>query len=485
MSTVQTPKWLQDVKEASPLFGDYLQEVLACKLARVLPNNCVLLEDDKVSSSLLIVERICENIYYCPQCDDCSLLNMKPDFQNVQKDHCLHTFVANIFIGMAKSDSLDMTKDQIFIVQENPYFVAVVYPKEQRSDSKGAMARPGAIVKTKRMTKTRCRTCKGREGCYHLGIFKQAKEENSSIDKCESERLAQKEIGGKKTQIATDLVAGFPDTEKPVKGKSKSKNELNPANFHGDAANVFNQKFQYPPTNDDKNKNNLINKVETIFPYKIMMPTGLKTERCNCGNIFDVAKFESGHPVIHHGKPTSDSRNSVLSLHFLATTQCACKRFYHGEQDKLVRVSSAPAQSGSNVHFVSVDLLNEYLCSLFGKSQEGKSIDAFVNAKNDLNSEQRGDKVEIARNVFFKAFEIYIHATKYDVKEAFGCDKCPGELLRGEKETDFDNEIEVHVTDGIDMGCMQHENKGFVDKEIFRVPRVESGEVYVLEINAN
>ena len=99
MSTVQTPKWLEDVKEASPLFGDYLQEVLACKLARVLPNNCVLLEDDKVSSSLLIVERICENIYYCPQCDDCSLLNMKPDFQNVQKDHCLHIFVANILIG--------------------------------------------------------------------------------------------------------------------------------------------------------------------------------------------------------------------------------------------------------------------------------------------------------------------------------------------------------------------------------------------------
>ena len=33
------------------------------------------------------------------------------------------------------------------------------------------------------------------------------------------------------------------------------------------------------------------------------------------------------------------------------------------------------------------------------------------------------------------------------------------------------------MTDGIDMGCMQNENKGFVEKEIFRVPRVETGEI--------
>ena len=38
------------------------------------------------------------------------------------------------------------------------------------------------------------------------------------------------------------------------KGKTKSKNEYNPENFNGDDVNVFGQKFQYPPTTEDKEK---------------------------------------------------------------------------------------------------------------------------------------------------------------------------------------------------------------------------------------
>ena len=218
-----------------------------------------------------------------------------------------------------------------------------------------------------------------------------------------------------------------------------------------------------------------------------MIPTGFNIDECECGNLFSVKKHESSHPVIHHGKPTKDSRNSLLSIYFLETTQCACKRFYHGEEDRLVRVSSAPAQPQSNVHFVSVDLLNEYLSSLFGTSQQGKSIDAFISNKNDLNREQRGENIEITRSVFFKAFEIYIHAIKYDAEEAFGCPQCPGELLRGEKEEDFPNAREVHITDGIDMGCMQNEKKGIVSKEMFEIPTVDSGAVnfFVLVLKQN
>ena len=151
------------------------------------------------------------------------------------------------------------------------------------------------------------------------------------------------------------------------------------------------------------------------------------------------------------------------------------------EEARLVRVSSAPAQPQSKVNFVSVDLLNEYLSSLYGTSHEGKSIDAFISNKNDLNSEQRGEEIEISRSVFFKAFEIYIQAIKYDVEEAFGCKQCPGELLRGEKEEDFENIREVHITDGIDMGNMQNEKKGIVSKEMFEIPKVDSGEsIYML-----
>ena len=91
MSTLETPKWLEILKEAGPLFGDYLQEALASKLARVLPNNYVLLPDERVKNSFLVVEQII-NVLYCPVCDDCSVWNMI-DKTNV-KDHCKHTFVA-------------------------------------------------------------------------------------------------------------------------------------------------------------------------------------------------------------------------------------------------------------------------------------------------------------------------------------------------------------------------------------------------------
>ena len=165
-------------------------------------------------------------------------------------------------------------------------------------------------------------------------------------------------------------------------------------------------------------------------------------------------------------------------MHFLETSKCDCKKWYHGEHDKLVRPSPAPSKSRSNVQFVSVDLLNEYMTSLFGKSQEGKSIDAFVHNKNILNCDERGEAGEISKQVFLKAFEIYIHATHYNTEDAFGCNQCPGELKKGENEDDFEDEREVHICDGIDMGNMQYPTKSMVEKDLFQVPKVPSGVYY-------
>ena len=104
-----------------------------------------------------------------------------------------------------------------------------------------------------------------------------------------------------------------------------------------------------------------------------MIPPGLNSEKCSCGYTFNSVALESRHPIIHHSKTTKDSRNSELSIHFLKTSHCDCKSYYHGENERLVRTSSAPStKQNSSVHFVSVDFLNEYMCSLFGKSQEGK-----------------------------------------------------------------------------------------------------------------
>ena len=110
---MHTPMWLKIVKEAGPLFGDYMQEALASKLARVLPNNCVLLPHDKVKTSLLIVEKI-SNLLYCPLCDNCSLLNMKNVDQSNEKEHCKHTFVANISLEQSETITLDLAKIPIW-----------------------------------------------------------------------------------------------------------------------------------------------------------------------------------------------------------------------------------------------------------------------------------------------------------------------------------------------------------------------------------
>ena len=43
------------------------------------------------------------------------------------------------------------------------------------------------------MSKRRCKTCKGLEGCIHLSIFLQAEREEELLGKIESLRLKEKE----------------------------------------------------------------------------------------------------------------------------------------------------------------------------------------------------------------------------------------------------------------------------------------------------
>ena len=68
---------------------------------------------------------------------------------------------------MTKEKDLDLNeKDQGFIVETKPSFVAVVYPKTKRCDSKGAQARPGVIQK--------------HQICQNIGVA-HAKEERVAI----------------------------------------------------------------------------------------------------------------------------------------------------------------------------------------------------------------------------------------------------------------------------------------------------------------
>ena len=89
--------------------------------------------------------------------------------------------------------------------------------------------------------------------------------------------------------------------------------------------------LEYPPSKEDKVSNNKINKEETLFPNKMMIPPGLGSEKCLCGNTFESVALENRHPIIHHSRPTKDSRNSDISIHYLETSHCDCKSYYHGQ----------------------------------------------------------------------------------------------------------------------------------------------------------
>ena len=83
-----------------------------------------------------------------------------------------------------------------------------------------------------------------------------------------------------------------------------------------------------------------------------------------------------------------------------------------------------------------------------------------------MNTNIRGQEIEISRQVFRQAYEIFMHALKYDVDAAWLCDLCPKPLEAGEKEEDFEAE-EVHISDGINMGTIENDVKGFATPDIF------------------
>ena len=60
-------QWYEAVTKASTTFGNYVEDILGTKLARALPNNVILLPSDKVKLSLLLIERLSSDIWYCPE----------------------------------------------------------------------------------------------------------------------------------------------------------------------------------------------------------------------------------------------------------------------------------------------------------------------------------------------------------------------------------------------------------------------------------
>ena len=129
---------------------------------------------------------------------------------------------------------MDQDIDQVFVLQEKPFPISIVYPQTKKSNSKYEHILPS--VKWANIGAKLVR----------VGM---AQSENDLVDKFGSMRLLEKT---KKTNTKTDMVENDVNLKiKPEVGpRSKTKvfNLLNPKNCHGPEVNVFKQSFKYPPS---------------------------------------------------------------------------------------------------------------------------------------------------------------------------------------------------------------------------------------------
>ena len=108
--------------------------------------------------------------------------------------------------------------------------------------------------------------------------------------------------------------------------------------------------------------------MKNLFPTgKMSPPRGV----CNCGYSCSREVLESSNVNIHHSHPTVDSREGNLAIFFLMTDKCECVKYYSGTEDRLVRVSAARIKykKCETIHFVSVDMLNQYFEQLYSSNQ--------------------------------------------------------------------------------------------------------------------
>jgi hypothetical protein len=225
------PDWINKLMSQSQEVYDYFHEVMACPYARSLPNDTFLLPKQNEKNSFVLVQSTKEGILFCPDCDDCvTFNNLRKGIckDDMRQTFCIHLQAVSLMKSQNKHNTkkLDDKTSSVYFVQEKTIKIAVVYPKKTKF-GKATKNVPGVVVRSPRMTKWRCKSCKGREGCLHLNIFLVAENESELIKGIESLRLKELETAKRKTRVDTDLV----DQEININDKPEAeekKTSLNP-----------------------------------------------------------------------------------------------------------------------------------------------------------------------------------------------------------------------------------------------------------------
>ena len=421
---------------------------------------------------ILNVHFVCENAYYCcPLCSDQKIVDCLSESCSPETlPSCIHSDVCRILWGedIAIENDIDEESSIIEIIKQEPIYMAAVHPPMQ------SKKKSGLVVLTTKTLKPKCITCssRGKNFCLHLKIHgdklkeKDDKEQDSSNESSDDSS----------DEIQLESRDGI---AKKLRGRRTSKEEevkieeglFNPFDYDGCKSNVFNISINFVPTYEEELKNRKISETNEFFDSRILIPDYLgSSDRCKLhrneyANGRNVTWIESKNVEIEHTKKVNTE--DLLVLYRPTKDQlCDCKKFYKGEKEKLLRVTSASfSQSNKSrtkkLHFVSYELLYTFLGRLL---KGGDKLDAFVKSNNFMSEVFFGlEKRTVSPKILQKAFEIFIHALKFPDKSNF-CFLCPQQLEDGEKEDDF-SDIEYSIVDGIQMGCQTNNAKGHLPRE--------------------
>ena len=428
--------------------------------------------------------------YCCPICSDKKIVDSLTEGFNFESvPHCIHSDVCKILWGDHYELESKPLKDNalIEILRQKPMYMAVVHPAftiEKKS---------GLIVLTSKTLTPKCLTCssRGKNFCLHLKIHrdkmnKEAESPDGDSDSEDTTLESQKNI---LKILQNKRIAPEPSYNDDIARTQVEEDDaaFNPFKFSGSASNVFGVKINFLPTQEEEVKNRKISETNRFFEGKVLIPPYLgKGDTCELhGREYspgtNILWKESSDVEIHHTKKVDTKDVIILYRPTVPNTGesevCICKKFYTGEHDNLLRVSSASfTQSmktrAKKMHLVSYELLFKYLSELL---TGGEKLDAFIKSNQFMSEIFFGlEKTSLHAKNLQKAFEIFPEKANF-------CFQCPQKLENGEEEDNFDD-IEYSVVDGIQMGCQINETKGYLSKELFEEETIGDNVVDGIEV---
>ena len=437
--------------------------------------------------------------YCCPICCDRKIVESLTEGFNFESlPHCIHSDVCKILWGDQYELESKPLKDNalIEIIRQKPMYMAVVHPAVKTEKKSGLI-----VLTTKTLT-PKCLTCssRGKNFCLHLKIHRDKlnQEAELSDDDSDSEDTileSQKNVLKmlKNRRIPTEMPSTKDDDNIGDSQREEDDAAFNPFKFSGPASNVFGVKINFLPTREEEVKNRKICETNKFFEGKVLIPPYLgKGDTCEHGREFspgiNILWKESSDVEIHHTKKVDTKDVLILYRPTIPDKAddeevCICKKFFTGEDNNLLRVSSASfTQSmktrAKKIHLVSYELLFKYLSELL---TGGEKLDTFIKSNQFMSEIFFGlEKTSPHSKNLQKAFEIFIHALQFPEKANF-CFQCPQELEDGEQEDTFDD-IEYSVVDGVQMGCQTNEAKGFLPKELFEEETIGDNVVRGVEV---